>query len=248
MEDLEFRLEDEDRYGLLEYSLENDCDFYLESGDNKKQYAIVSARSWGTLIHGISIVGPGFIIPLAMYNRIVSVYSADTPADALFRWVDYNHIRSIEYDKKRKILVVDKDWYNREKDADIVFLQCPSASVAKATFGGDKVIPSPYAQHGGMFKKDPFSWEKPIATSFAKQTGIKSELTTFDKMCKRAGVKLKLVDASISGHGLKQMAKKLFFGVESNEYSLEDECNYYTESNEDNYTALEQALLKPSKD
>lgn len=73
-------------------------------------------------------------------------------------------------------------------------------------------------------------------------------MTTFDKICKRAGVKLKLVDASISGHGLKQMAKKLFFGVESNEYSLEDECNYYTESNEDNYTALEQALLKPSKD
>lgn len=45
MEDLEFRLEDENQRGLLEYSLENDCDFYLESGDNKKQYAIVSARS-----------------------------------------------------------------------------------------------------------------------------------------------------------------------------------------------------------
>ena len=73
MEDLEFRLDDEKQKEFLEYSLENDCDFYLESGDNKKQYAIVSARSWGTLIHGISIVGPGFIIPLAMYNRIVSV-------------------------------------------------------------------------------------------------------------------------------------------------------------------------------
>lgn len=46
MEDFEFRLEDEYQRGLLEYSLENDCDFYLESGDNKKQYAIVSARSW----------------------------------------------------------------------------------------------------------------------------------------------------------------------------------------------------------
>ena len=32
--------------------------------------------------------------------------------------------------------------------------------------------------------------------------------------------------------------------LESNEYSLEDECNYYMESNEDNYTALEQAYLE----
>ena len=30
----------------------------------------------------------------------------------------------------------------------------------------------------------------------------------------------------------------------NNEYSLEDECNYYMESNEDNYTALEQAYLE----
>lgn len=58
MEGLEFKLEDEDQKEFLEYSLQNDCDYYLESGDNKKQYAIVSARSWGTLIHGISIVGP----------------------------------------------------------------------------------------------------------------------------------------------------------------------------------------------
>ena len=32
-----------------------------------------------------------------------------------------------------------------------------------------------------------------------------------------------------------------------NEYSLEDECNYYMESNEDNYTALEQAYLETSR-
>ena len=33
--------------------------------------------------------------------------------------------------------------------------------------------------------------------------------------------------------------------LESNEYSLEDECNVYMENNnEDNYTALEQAYLK----
>lgn len=36
--------------------------------------------------------------------------------------------------------------------------------------------------------------------------------------------------------------------MEDLEFRLEDECNYYIESNEDNYTALEQALLKPSKD
>lgn len=46
MEGLEFKLEDEDQKEFLEYSLQNDCDYYLESGDNKKQYAIVSARSW----------------------------------------------------------------------------------------------------------------------------------------------------------------------------------------------------------
>lgn len=32
--------------------------------------------------------------------------------------------------------------------------------------------------------------------------------------------------------------------LESNEYSLEDECNVYMESNEDNYTSLEQAYLE----
>ena len=44
--------------------------------------------------------------------------------------------------------------------------------------------------------------------------------------------------------GYNQAYDELESMLESNEYSLEDECNYYTESNEDNYTALEQAYLE----
>lgn len=230
MEDLEFKLEDEDQKEFLEYSLQNECDYYLESGDNKKQYCVVSAKIWGTFISSLPFTAGGLVLPFPQLNRVTSAYSSDTPADAVFRWIDHNHIRSIEYDKKKKIIVVDKDWYNREKDTDVIFLQCPPSSVTKSLLGRYKTITSPYAQDGGTFIKDKFFWEKPFANYFAKSTGIKSELTTFEKICKKAGVKIKTVDASISGHGLKQMAKKIILGVESYEYSLEDECNYYLES------------------
>lgn len=213
----------------LIFSLEDACNMFMEaSGNKKQQYAVVSARTWGTLLGGIGVVARGFFIPIALYNRHVGAYSFDNIEDAVFEWVDHNCIRKVEYDKKKKIMVVDKDWYAKEKNTEVVFLKCPDKSTAKATFGDDKIIPSPYIQHGGVFNTDPFSWDKPYALSFAKQTGIYSELTTFEKVCKKAKIKIKTVDASIAAHGLKQVAKKIFIGAEAT----------------DDLTALESALLK----
>lgn len=213
----------------LTFNLEDACDMFMEaSGSKKQQYAVVSARTWGTFLGGIPIVAGGVCIPVALYNRYVGAYSFDNIEDAVFEWVDHNTIRKVEYDKKKKIMVVDKDWYEKEKKTEVVFLKCPDSATAKATFGGDTVIPAPYIQHGGIFKTDPFSWDKPYALSFAKQTGIYSELTTFEKVCKKAKIKIKTVDASISAHGLKQVAKKIFIGAEAT----------------DDLTALESALLQ----
>lgn len=216
----------------LTFSLEDACDMFMEaSGNKKQQYAVVSARTWGTFLGSLGYAAFGGIsIPITLYNRYVGAYSFDNIEDAVFEWVDHNSIRKVEYDKKKKIMVVDKDWYEKEKKTEVVFLKCPDSATAKATFGGDTVIPTPYIQHGGIFKTDPFSWDKPYALSFAKQTGIYSELTTFEKVCKKAKIKIKTVDASIAAHGLKQVAKKIFIGAEAT----------------DDLTALESALLKNS--
>lgn len=107
------------------------------SGNKKQQYAVISARTWGTFLGSLGYAAFGGIsIPITLYNRYVGAYSFDNIEDAVFEWVDHNSIRKVEYDKKKKIMVVDKDWYEKEKKTEVVFLKCPDSATAKATFGG----------------------------------------------------------------------------------------------------------------
>lgn len=207
-----------------EYSLEDECNYYMESSsDNKKQYAVVSLKAWGTFIGGLKIDA----FNIAYFNRIHSVYSSDTISDAVFRWLDHNHIRKIKYDHKKKSIEMDRDWYNDHKDDEIIFLECPPRSVTRSLLSNKNTIRSPYHKHGGLFSKNKwFKWTENLANDFEKNTGIVSKVMTFDQICKKAGIKIKLSDQPITGRGINKRIDKIIFG------------------NEETITAVEQAYLE----
>lgn len=207
-----------------EYSLEDECNYYMESSsDNKKQYAVVSLKAWTTLFIGVNAAG----VNLTMLNRFHSVYSSDTISDAIFRWIDHNHIRKINYDVKKKTMEIDKDWYNDHKDDEIIFLECPPKSVTRSLFSNKNTILSPYHKHGGFFSKNKwFKWTETIANNFEKVTGIVSKVMTFDQICKKGGVKIKVSDQPITFRGVNKKIDKIVFG------------------NEETLTAVEQAYLE----
>ena len=207
-----------------EYSLEDECNYYMESSsDNKKQYAVVSLKAWGTFIGELKIDA----FNIAYFNRIHSVYSSDTISDAVFRWLDHNHIRKIKYDHKKKSIEMDRDWYNDHKDDEIIFLECPPRSVTRSLLSNKNTIRSPYHKHGGLFSKNKwFKWTENLANDFEKNTGIVSKVMTFDQICKKAGIKIKLSDQPITGRGINKKIDKIIFG------------------NEETLTAVEQAYLE----
>ena len=219
-DELESMLEDSNN----EYTLEDECDYYMESGsDNKIQYAVVSLKAWASLFIGVHVAG----VNLSLINRIHSVYSSDTISDAIFRWIDHNHIRKINYDAKKKTMEIDRDWYNDHKDDEIIFLECPPRSVTKSLLSNKNTIQSPYHKHGGFFSKNKwFKWTETIANNFEKVTGIVSKVMTFDQICKKGGVKIKVSDQPITGRGINKRIDKIIFG------------------NEETLTAVEQAYLE----
>ena len=162
-----------------------------------------------------------------MLNRFHSVYSSDTISDAIFRWIDHNHIRKINYDAKKKTMEIDRDWYNDHKDDEIIFLECPPKSATRSILSNQNTIPKPYHKHGGLFSKNKwFKWTETIANNFEKVTGITSKVMTFDQICKKGGVKIKVSDRPITFRGINKKIDKIVFG------------------NEETLTAVEQAYLE----
>lgn len=103
----------------------------------------------------------------------------------------------------------------------------PPKSVTRSIFSNQNTIPSPYHKHGGLFSKNKwFKWTEALANDFEKRTGIVSKVMTFDQICKKAGIKIKLSDQPITGRGIRKKMGKIFFG------------------NEETLTAVEQAYLE----
>ena len=181
------------------YDLENEYEVYAE-GYNKKYYAIVSSKMWSSIfLSGVLSIGT-LMIPLGAIARSSSATAHESLEKAIYNWIKYNSMRGFKVDEKKKIIYVDKKWYDKEKDTDVIVLTAPERSVFKGVFT-DKTIQQPYMRHGGVISGgDSFDYKffKDRIEELMKKSGITSTEMSFEHACKKAGIKVKFEDFSIN--------------------------------------------------
>ena len=111
----------------------------------KMYYACVSATIWGS-IFGSVMTGS---IPIGMILRQARATASPTLKEAVIRYIKNNNfLKEVKINKD--IVIIDKEWYEQNKNNDVIILECPERSISN--FLG-KNIPNPYQKRGGLFNK-----------------------------------------------------------------------------------------------
>ena len=243
---------------------------------NKTWYAVISSKTWGS-IWGSFVTGG---IAWGIINRSTSAVVSPTLKEAVIRWIKQNNfIKNVNISGNN--IEVDQDWWNREKNTEIILLQAPEKSTFKGVFS-DRNVSGPYTQHGGVIIGGGAVVPKATKENFAKMTGIKSSTMTIETVIKKSGLKIKTGDTGIDITGPVNAFKK-FNGWESldmyterevrelleqafsegydngiddtldyidenyeidEDFDLEDEYEYYTESNAAKKAANRETFMK----
>lgn len=204
----------------------------LEEANKKIWYACISAKTWGSLFGSAATAGG---IPWGHINRVTSAVASPGLKESVIRWIKHNNfIKHVHIDGNT--ITVDEDWWDKEKNTEVIILEAPEGSTFKGIFS-DRNIGNPYTQHGGIISGGGIL-TKSFKQDFAKRTGIKSSTMTIESAIKKAGLKIKTGDTGIDVTGPINAWKK-FNGWESSEEYF-DSIDLFNNISDDNFDLMKE--------